>query len=189
MKKNINPGSLIFPNPVLVACTYDADGKANAATLAWGGIASSKPAAVSIAVQPVRYTYEALMNRKAFTLNLVTAKYAAEADYFGIASGRNADKFAITGLTPVRSDVVDAPYIEEFPYALECVVTHTLDLGMHTLFIGEIRGTKVDESAENLWQGYDILTWDAATRDYRLPGESAGRAFDIGKKFILPLQP
>jgi flavin reductase (DIM6/NTAB) family NADH-FMN oxidoreductase RutF len=111
MKKSIQPQALLFPNPVIVICTYDADGKPNAATFAWGGIASSAPPAISIEVQKPRYTYDALMNRKAFTANLVPAKYAAEADYFGLVSGRNVDKFAATGLTAVRSEVVDAPYI------------------------------------------------------------------------------
>jgi flavin reductase (DIM6/NTAB) family NADH-FMN oxidoreductase RutF len=184
MKKDIRAGSLLFPNPVLVVCTYDTDGKANAATLAWGGVASSEPPAISIAVQPVRYTYEALLQRKAFTVNLVPAKYAAEADYFGMISGRNADKFSVTGLTPTRSKLVDAPYIEEFPYALECEVTHTLDLGRHTLFVGEIKGAKLDEDAENLWSGFDIISWNAATREYFLPGASVGGAFSIGKKFL-----
>jgi flavin reductase (DIM6/NTAB) family NADH-FMN oxidoreductase RutF len=184
MKKDIRAGSLLFPNPVLVVCTYGADGKANAATFAWGGVASSEPPTISIAVQPVRYTYAALLQRKAFTVNLVPAKYAAEADYFGMASGLNADKFAVTGLTPTRSNLVDAPYIEEFPYALECVVAHTLDLGRHTLFVGEVKGTKLDENAENLWSGFDIISWNAATREYFLPGASVGNAFGIGRKFL-----
>jgi flavin reductase (DIM6/NTAB) family NADH-FMN oxidoreductase RutF len=183
MKKSIGTPSLVFPNPVLVVCTYDANGRANAATLAWGGIASSGPAAVSIAVQPPRYTYEALMKRRAFTVNLAPAKYAAEADYFGIVSGRDADKFAVTGLTAVRSDIVDAPYIDEFPYALECEVTHTLDLGVHTLFIGAIRDAKIDDTATEMWKGFDLITFDAASRDYRLPGASVGKAFEIGNKF------
>jgi flavin reductase (DIM6/NTAB) family NADH-FMN oxidoreductase RutF len=184
VKKSIGAKSLIFPNPVLVVCTYDANGKANAATLAWGGIASSGPAAVSIAVQPSRYTYAALMNRKAFTVNLATAKYAAEADCFGLVSGRDYDKFAVTGLTPVKSDLVDAPIIAEFPYSLECVVAHTLDLGMHTLFIGEIKDAKIEEGAAELWSGFELLTFDAASRDYRIPGRAVAKAFESGKKFI-----
>jgi len=184
MKKNLKPAALIYPNPVLVVCTYDENGKPNAATLAWGGIASSAPPAISIALQKPRHTYDALMRRKAFTANLVPAEYAAEADFFGLASGRDTDKFAVTGLTPVRSDVVDAPFIEEFPYALECVVTHTLDLGVHTLFIGEVKGLKVDESSQGRWSGSDILSWDVATREYRKPGEAVGLAFDMGKKFL-----
>jgi flavin reductase (DIM6/NTAB) family NADH-FMN oxidoreductase RutF len=181
MKKSLGARSLIYPNPVLVVCTYDENGKANGATLAWGGIASSGPSAVSIAVQPIRYTYEALLKRRAFTVNLAPAKYAAEADYFGIVSGRDYDKFAETGLTAVRSELVDAPYIAEFPYALECVVTHTLDLGVHTLFIGEVKDVKSDADS---WGDFDLLTFDAASRDYRIPGKAVAKAFDSGKKFI-----
>ncbi|GHU82705.1 flavodoxin [Clostridia bacterium] len=183
MKKSIGTPSLIFPNPVLVVCTYDTAGKANAATLAWGGIASSGPSAIAIAVQPPRYTYDALMRRRAFTVNLAPARYAAETDYFGLVSGRDVDKFAATGLTPVRSDLVDAPIIAEFPYSLECAVTHTLNLGKHTLFIGEIKDVKIDEGAEN-WGGFDLLTFDAASREYRIPGKAVAKAFESGRKFI-----
>ncbi|GHS96959.1 flavodoxin [Synergistales bacterium] len=184
MKKSIGVKSLIYPNPVLVVCTYDAAGKANAATLAWGGIASSGPAALSIAVQPPRYTYAALMSRKAFTVNLTPAKYAAEADYFGLVSGRDVDKFAATGLTPVKSDLVDAPLIAEFPYSLECVVKHTLDLGMHTLFIGEIKDVKAEGEASDIWSDFELLTFDAGSREYRAPGKAIAKAFESGKKFI-----
>jgi flavin reductase (DIM6/NTAB) family NADH-FMN oxidoreductase RutF len=183
MKKTIQPQALLFPNPVLVICTSDADGKPNAATFAWGGIASSAPPAISVAVQKPRYTYDALMNRKAFTANLVPAKYAAEADYFGLVSGRNADKFAKTGLTAVRSEVVDAPYIAEFPYALECEVTHTLDLGRHILFIGEVKGTIVDDGTPDMWGG-NVISWNAATRAYFTQGETVATAFESGKKFL-----
>ncbi|MDR2505136.1 MAG: flavin reductase family protein [Oscillospiraceae bacterium] len=184
MKKSVGARSLIYPNPVLVVCTYDENGKANAATLAWGGVASSGPSAVSIAVQPIRYTYGALMSRRAFTVNLAPAKYAEEADYFGMVSGRDFDKFAETGLTPVKSELVDAPYIAEFPCSLECVVTHTLDLGVHTLFIGEVKDVKMDESASDTWSEFDLLTFDALTRDYRAPGKSVAKAFEAGRKFI-----
>ncbi|GHV25959.1 flavodoxin [Clostridia bacterium] len=182
-KVSITPRALLYPNPMLIICTYDAAGKANAAAFAWGGIASSEPPAISVAVQRPRYTYDALMHRKAFTANLVPAKYAAEADYFGIVSGRNTDKFAAVGLTPVASSVVDAPYIAEFPYALECKVSHTLDLGRHILFIGEVKGTVVDEGLTGIW-GNDIISWNAATREYFTQGETVATAFNSGKKFI-----
>jgi flavin reductase (DIM6/NTAB) family NADH-FMN oxidoreductase RutF len=186
MKKSIKAQSLVFPTPVFVLGTYDKDGKPNAATFAWGGIASSDPPSVSVAVRPSRYTYEALIERKAFTVNLPTARHVGEADYFGMVSGRKADKFAITGLTPVKGKVVDAPYIEEFPYALECVVTHTIDLGVHTLFIGEIKNMIVDESVDdsgNHISDLGILTFDSSSRQYRLPGAVAEMAFECGKHF------
>jgi flavin reductase (DIM6/NTAB) family NADH-FMN oxidoreductase RutF len=182
MKKSNPPRALLFPNPVLVICTYDENGKANAATFAWGGIASSNPPAISVAVQPPRHTYENLLNRKAFTANLVSAKYAAEADYFGLVSGREADKFAVTGLTAVKSEVVDAPYVAEFPYVLECEVTHTLDLKQHTLFIGEVKGTLIEDN-ETAWGG-DIIGWNAATREYFTQGEVVAKSFEVGRKFF-----
>jgi flavin reductase (DIM6/NTAB) family NADH-FMN oxidoreductase RutF len=50
----------------------------------------------------------------------------------------------MTGLNPVKSDFVDAPYIDEFPLNLECKVVHIADLGVHTQFIGEIVNVKID---------------------------------------------
>ena len=63
------------------------------------------------------------MSKKAFTINIPSENYVREADYFGIVSGKKEDKFAKTGLTPVKSDIVDAPYIREFPVNLECKYT------------------------------------------------------------------
>ena len=69
------------------------------------------------------------------------------ADYCGLVSGRTVDKFAVCKLTPVRSEVVDAPYPQEFPMVLECRLLHILDIGLHTQFVGEILDIKVEESS------------------------------------------
>ena len=189
MKKNVGVVGLIFPCPILVVGTYDKKGKPNVLTVAWGGIASSDPASVSIAVRPMRYSYEALMRTKAFTINIPSVQYAAEVDFFGITSGSNTNKLAVTGLTPVRGEYVDAPYIAEFPLSMECEVTHTLDLNAHTLFIGEIKGVKVDDSLLDIdgnlsWADARLLTFDAMAREYRAPGEHVAESFQVGKKFI-----
>jgi flavin reductase (DIM6/NTAB) family NADH-FMN oxidoreductase RutF len=190
MKRSVAAPGLLFPNPVMVVGTYDKQGVPNAATLAWGGVASSGPESVSIAVRPSRYTYEALQRSKAFTINLPSVSYAAEADFFGLVSGRDVRKFEVTGLTPVRGDHVDAPFILEFPYSLECAVTHTLDLSAHTLFIGEIKDVKVDESLLDneqgaiLWEKAHILTADSGLRAYRAPGERVGEAYTIGRRYL-----
>ena len=189
MKKNVGILELVFPNPVLVVGTYDINGDPNVITLAWGGIAASDPASISIAVRPSRYSHEALLRTRAFTVNLPTVKYAAAVDFFGIVSGRKVNKLATTGLTPVRGEHVDAPYIQEFPYNMECEVTHDLDLGSHTLFIGEIKNVKVDDSLLDVegtlsWEDAQILTFDAMGREYRAPGVHVAEAFQVGKKFI-----
>jgi len=146
MKKSLGAKTLLYPTPVLVVGTYGADGVANAMTAAWGGIACSKPPCVSISLRAATASHGNLMERRAFTISLPGEGNAVEADYFGIASGRDHDKFAETGLTPVRSALVDAPYVDEFPLVLECEVVAVHELGLHTQFIGEIKDVKVDEA-------------------------------------------
>jgi len=144
MKKSIGINTLAYPNPVWCVGSYDAEGKPNIMTIAWGGICCSKPAAVTISLRKATYTYGCIIKRGAYTINVPSIKYMAEADYFGIASGTKTDKFEDTGLTPVRSDMVDAPYVDKFPLILECKVIHTHEIGLHTQYIGEIMDIKAD---------------------------------------------
>ncbi|MGV8056657.1 MAG: flavin reductase family protein [Smithellaceae bacterium] len=145
MKKSLSAKTIIYPAPVLVIGTYDKNGKPNVMTAAWGGICCSSPPCLTVSLRKATYTYASITERKAFTVNISSEKYIEIADYFGIASGRNEDKFLKSGLTPVKSELVDAPYVEEFPFILECRLTHTYEIGLHTQFIGEIMDIKADE--------------------------------------------
>ena len=146
MKESIGARTFVLPTPVWVVGTYDKEGKPNVMTAAWGGVCCSRPPCVGISLRKATYSYGNIMERKAFTVNVPSETYAKEVDYFGIFSGRSVDKFAATGLTPVKSDLVDAPYIEEFPVVLECKVSHTNEIGLHTQFVGEIIDVKADEA-------------------------------------------
>ena len=83
------------------------------------------------------YTYSNIVERKAFTINIPSEAHVQAVDHFGLVSGKDVDKFAAAKLTPVRSDLVDAPYVKEFPMILECKLVHTIELGLHTQFVGE----------------------------------------------------
>ncbi len=115
VKTSLGAKYLLYPVPVLVVGTYSADGQANAATVAWGGIACSRPPCISISLRAATATHGNIMTRKAFTLGLPSDTSAVQADYLGLVSGRDHDKMAELGLTAVASDLVDAPYIAEFP--------------------------------------------------------------------------
>ena len=188
MKKSIGAKTIVYPTPVFVVGTYDSHGKPNVMTAAWGGICCSVPPCVAIALREATYTYGNLMNQKAFTISLPPESYIREADYFGIASGRDEDKFAASGLTPAKSDLVNAPYVKEFPFVLECKVIHHFKIGLHTQFIGEIQDIKVDE--EMLGEkGVNIdkikpVLWAPDNRKYFGLGRSLGKAFDLGKELL-----
>jgi flavin reductase (DIM6/NTAB) family NADH-FMN oxidoreductase RutF len=104
-----------------------------------------------------------------------------------MASGRNVDKFAETGLTPVRSELVDAPYVAEFPLVIECRLLHTLEIGLHTEFVGEVLDVKADESVLDEQGAPDIariqpLIYAPGNRAYFGVGEFVGQAFSIGRQ-------
>lgn len=146
LKKSLGKKTILYPTPVLVVGSYDGTGRPNAMTAAWGGICCSAPPCIAVSLRKATYTYGNIMERKAFTINIPSEKYIKEADYFGLVSGKKEDKFADAGLTPVRSDLVDAPYILEFPVVLECSLLQSIEIGLHTQFIGEIMDVKADEA-------------------------------------------
>jgi flavin reductase (DIM6/NTAB) family NADH-FMN oxidoreductase RutF len=186
VKKSLGPGTWLYPTPVFAVGTYDAVGKPNVMTVAWGGICCSKPPCVAISVRKATHTYGNLMERKAFTISLPTQDQVVLVDFFGVASGRDTDKFAATGLTPMRADLVDAPYVAEFPFVLECKIVHIAELGLHTLFAGEILDVKVeegclDEKGRPTAELVRPVWWGPSENRYYALGEDLGKGFSIGR--------
>jgi flavin reductase (DIM6/NTAB) family NADH-FMN oxidoreductase RutF len=186
MKRSLGAKTLVFPAPVLVVGTYDKAGKPNVMTASWGGICCSQPPAVAVSLRKATYTYNSILERKAFTVSIPSEHYVKQTDFFGLASGRNTDKFAATKLTPARSKTVDAPYVKEFPLVLECKLAHALEIGLHTQFVGEIVDTLVDEEIIGSGGAVDIkklkpLIFSLDTQDYYGVGSLLGKVFSVGK--------
>ena len=111
-----------------------------------GGICASQPPSIAVSIRKSRWTYNAILERKSFTINIPSRKLAAQSDFAGMHSGRDTDKFTALNLTPVPAEHVDAPGIAECPVIVELTLSHTLELGSHTQFIGEIMDVKVDSA-------------------------------------------
>ena len=186
MKKSIGPKTLVYPTPVFVVGSYDRNGRPNIMTAAWGGICCSKPPCVAVSLRKSRCSYDNIVNRKAFTINIPSEQHAAAVDYIGIVSGRNKDKFAATGLTAVKSDRVDAPLVQEFAFALECNLLQTIEIGVHTQFIGEIIDIQAEEDMLDPSGAPDIgivkpILFAPEMQAYYGVGNFVGKAFSIGK--------
>jgi len=187
MKKSLGPRALIQPNPVLIVGSYDQNERPNIMTVAWGGICCGKPPCAAVSLRQATYTCGSIQFNKAFTINIPSTSFVKEADYVGIYSGKNEDKFDVLGLTPIKSEVVNAPYIKEFPVALECAVLKVVELGLHTQFIGEIKDIKADEQILDQNGLPDIaklqpFIYNSANRDYYALGDWLGKAYKIGRK-------
>ena len=186
MKKSLGPRAIIQPNPVLIVGSYDQKGTANIMAAAWGGICCSKPPCATVSLRKATYSYGCIQHHRAYTINIPSVDFVKEADYAGIYSGRNEDKFKALGLTALKGEFVNAPYVEEFPLVLECEVVEVIELGLHTQFVGEIKDIKADESilAEN---GLPDITkvspfiYDSAGKRYYALGKFLGKAYSVGR--------
>lgn len=169
------PGNMLYPVPaVMVSCQRPGE-KPNIITVAWAGTVCSSPAMVSISVRHERYSYDIIRESGVFVINLVTKELTFAADYCGVRSGRDVDKFQEMKLTPAASRSVAAPGIQESPVNIECRVTQVIPLGSHDLFLAEVLGVSVDRA---------YVDQDGKFHLNRagLTAYSHGEYFELGKK-------
>jgi len=185
MKKSLGPHTLALPSPVWVVGTYGENKQPNIMTAAWGGICCSVPPCVTISLRKHRVTYKNILKNKAFTINIPSQQQVIEADYVGMISGKDGDKFTATGLTPSHSQVVYAPYVQEFPLILECRLLKIVEIGIHTQFIGEIIDVKAEEEILGK-NGLPLLRkvnpplFSPSEKAYYEVGEYVGKSHSIG---------
>ncbi len=137
---------MLYPVPAAMVAAKGADGSTNFFTVAWTGTICSDPPMLSISVRPERWSYHMIRETGEFTVNMTTEKLVRAADYAGVRSGRDVDKWKETGLTPMEAAKVSAPVIAESPVNLECQVTEILELGSHHMFLARVLAVDVDEA-------------------------------------------
>ena len=116
MKKQIKTTEAIFPMPVLLISTFNEDGTVDVMNAAWGTMLDRDMVALNLT--ETHKTVENIKARGGFVVHIADAKHVVEADWFGIASAKTEPKkFEKSGLTFVKSELVDAPVINEFPIA------------------------------------------------------------------------
>ena len=136
MKKSIGAGTFAAPSPVWVVGTYDSEGKPNMMTAAWGGICCSRPPCIYVSLRAATYSHGNIVKREAYTVSVPGEEYWKETDYVGVASGRDTDKFE--GIN-YRMGETGAPVVLDNTVSyIEARVTAEMDVGTHTIFIGEV---------------------------------------------------
>ena len=138
------PGNMLYPLPaVMVSCARPGE-RPNIITIAWTGTICSSPAMVSISVRPERYSYDIIKETGEFVINLTTERLVRAADFCGVRSGRDVDKFQEKHLTAGKASVVQAPVILESPVNIECRVEQILELGSHHMFLARVEAVDID---------------------------------------------
>lgn len=148
MKRELPENKRLQPGPasvVVMATCVGKEGKPNIITLGMYMSISIRPPMVCIGVAPKRYSHGLIEETGEFVVNVPSIDLEEEMHYCGVKSGRDVDKFAETGLTPIPAKKVKPPLIKECFGHLECRVVQSHVCGDHTLFVGEVVATSVDE--------------------------------------------
>ncbi len=143
------PSNMLYPIPAVMVTCRDAGGRANVMTAAWAGTVCSDPVMVSVSIRRQRYSHAIIRDTGEFVICLTNRKLAKAADYVGVRSGRDIDKFDLKGdlhITEAPARFVKAPLIEESPVCLECRVTQVIELGSHDMFVAEVLSTDIDDA-------------------------------------------
>lgn len=144
-KRRIKSGPLMAPLPVVLVTVSDGE-QANVFTAAWSGIANTRPPMVTLSVRPERYSHAMIEKTGSFVINLVNTELVKAADYCGVRSGRDENKFEILGLETEPADEVPAPLLAASPLALECRVKQKTSLPTHDLYLAEVVAVHIEDS-------------------------------------------
>ncbi len=145
MKQDWKPGTLVYPVPAIMVSIGNDESEYNIITIGWTGTICTDPAMCYLSVRPERYSYSILKKNMEFVINLTTEELAYATDWCGVRSGKEYDKFKEMKLTPGKSHMVKAPYIEESPLCIECRVREIIPLGSHDMFIAEVVNILADD--------------------------------------------
>ena len=185
MKQPIKTTEAIFPMPVLLISTFNEDGSVDVMNAAWGTMLDRDKVALNLT--ETHKTVQNIKARGGFVVHIADAKHVVEADWFGVVSAKKEpEKFAKSGMTWEKSDLVDAPVINELPIAMECsfVEYQSDDTGLGV--IGKVLRTSVEEAC--LRDGkvdidaVEAIAFDPYTHGYYKVGGRVGDAFADGLK-------
>ena len=184
MKEKIKTLDAIFPMPVLLISTFNEDGSVDVMNAAWGMMYETNMIALNLSAD--HQTSINIRKRGGFVVHIADSSKVVEADYFGIVSAKKEPlKFKKSNLSYEKSDLVDAPIINEFKVAMVCKYLEKESKDT-TLTIGEVLETLVDKDILNDGkvdiEKLDAISYDPYTHGYYKVNTRVGNAFKDGLK-------
>ena len=116
----------------------------NAMTASWITQLSMDPVLIGVGVDNDAVTHRLISAGGSFTVNLWDA---TDTRVFVKFSKPATDDGASLNGRPVRAATSGAPVFDEALAWMDCVVRHRLDLGTHTLFVGEVVDAAIRDDA------------------------------------------
>ncbi|MGD0938495.1 MAG: flavin reductase family protein [Terracidiphilus sp.] len=121
---------IIVPRPVALVSTISSDGVANLAPFSFfSGVGAVPPTVLfcpalrdgaSLGIGERKDTLRNVEETGEFVINVVSEAIAAAANAAAAEVAFGVDEFALSGLTPIASEVVRPPRVAESPAQMEC---------------------------------------------------------------------
>ena len=134
-----------YPEWVVWVVTVDARGQVDVMPAGWAMIASHQPPMFAVAVGHTRYTHETLSAGGEFVIAFPSPGMEEATLFCGTHSGRNVHKVPRTGLGVIPARRVKPPLIKGCIVNLECRLASATPAGDHTIFVGEVVASHVEE--------------------------------------------
>ncbi|PLX71164.1 MAG: NADPH-flavin oxidoreductase [Desulfuromonas sp.] len=188
-KRRLGSCVTFFPQPATLVVSADAGGAVNLMMASWAGIVSKTPPTMAVSLHHGRKSYANIRELGWFSVNAVPAKYAIEADLCGLASGKDTDKFELTGLTVESGATPDVQLLSESPLNVECRYSSEVVLGDYRLVLGEIveihacDAAFVEQGSIDARQ-FDPLVYLGGLREYWSLGEKVADAYRAGLSLL-----
>ncbi len=157
---------LLEPGPVVLLTTRHG-GRANVMTMSWHMMVEFEPPLVACVVSEADHSFAALRKTGECVIAVPAVKLAAKVIRIGNCSGRDTDKFATVGLTPLPASRVAPPLVAECFANLECRVADTRLVSKYNLFVLEVVQAWTDPKQKNPktihHKGYGTFAVDGRT--------------------------
>jgi flavin reductase (DIM6/NTAB) family NADH-FMN oxidoreductase RutF len=148
--------------------------------------ANASPPMILCGIVSHHCTAKGIAETGTFSVNIPSSNLIEKADYCGIVSEENTDKFA--AFDAFYGSLKTVPMIRECPVPLECRLVQTVPVPINTLFIGEIVGAYADgrviKDGKPDFPEIDSLFLTMTDNRYWRPGEYAGDAWSAGMNLM-----
>jgi flavin reductase (DIM6/NTAB) family NADH-FMN oxidoreductase RutF len=134
-----------LPDILTIGIVKDAQGKYNPITLSWVMQVSWSPPLFAISVAPSRHSFDALQLSREFVIALPSESQNEATVLFGTASGRDMDKLERSGLAAEPASKIDCVLLSDAVVNFECKVVEEIEAGDHSIFLGEVVATHVNQ--------------------------------------------
>lgn len=159
-KINVNYEKMYYGFPVILISFYDKNGVPNVTTLSSSYTLKDM---VVLGFSSKGYAINQIKEVRDFVINIPDSSLRKEINFYGTKSGYEIQKFDAVKLTPVKSEIINAPIIEECPIAIECTLTDIIERDVYkgiTNILGAIKGRLISKEYLDVENRLDFSKFD-----------------------------